>query len=201
MATNSGPNAINNGEIRNPNDLLEAIKARPHETFEKIRDLGAENILLKNENAALRLEMEEMVEENRERDKRRGEQFQATLAQLYSVQEAKETVLHVCIGRLQDDICELRGGGRVMHGSWFSDEEFQAGSELVASGEITWNELVDRKVMARHAPAANSSGSTEDDIKDKVEARDDAGNGNGRATGKESQPWNPNAVLFPSSSR
>ena len=120
------------------------MQAHPNKTFTAIRALGNDNIRLNTLTQELENQLEEMSEEN----KNFGDQMIKKLHEMFESQNRKEMALHACIDRLENEICRLRGGGKMMHGIWFSDEEFVVATQLIEAGQTEWDKIVENKLAA-----------------------------------------------------
>jgi hypothetical protein len=190
----NGSIVINNGpgyHLRNPTDLLEAMQAHPNETYSNIQALGRDNINLKQELVNLRVEMDNRMEENRIANMKHGQEMAVNLDQFFEASSSKVVPLLACVDRLQNEICRLKGGGKMMHGAWFSDEEFSAAVQAISAGETNWDILSANKLAAQQISGDYTYGNQEGhDIKGKGKANE----GTGEAKGKKKPLWNPNAV-------
>ena len=182
-------NGIFGFQARSPIDLLEAIQAHPDETFVNIRVIGNENIRLKQNILNLKQEMNQ----NRERHRKDAEAMNGKIQQLFSIETTMQTVLRATVERLENEVCRLRGGGRVVQGVWLDDDEFAASAQAVLAGETNWDDCIRGRVATfRQACIDASNGSSEEeDVQGKGKGTD------GTANDEKKPSWNPNAVSLP----
>ena len=160
---------------------------RPEETLAKIRAMGNENIRLNDDF----LKVKQELGQNREREARHAEALNATIHELFDVESSMHGILYATIDRLENEVCQLRGGGRIVQGVWLDDEEFAAASQVISKGDATWHDYVTGKLACYQAFGDVSDGSEEE--------QNIEGNGNQKARSQNMKEkirpaWNPNAV-------
>lgn len=132
--------------------------------------------------------MESRTEEDRERNKNHNEDIMEKFDRILGMEWCKQNLLHICIDRLENEICLLRGGGRIVQGVWLSGEEFTIAHQGVTDGEYNWDEYLANKLAAEQGSGSTSNGSEQGDVK---------GMGKWKGKGEEKPRWNPNAVSSP----
>jgi hypothetical protein len=195
-------------QIRNPIDLLEVIQAHPTETFTRIQDLGRENIRLEDEIKFLRNENKFTQDSKDRAHKNHSDTMVAHFDAILRYEWCKQNLLHSCTERLENQIVQLKGGGRMVQGEWMSEASYAAleqtaldaqggvGAQtgLGIQGENNWDELVAQKLFTEaeaepQSPTAWNGSEEGEEVK-----------GKGKAKEKLAPLLDPNAVgLQPSS--
>ena len=184
-------------QIRNPIDLLEVIQTHPTETFTRIQDLGRENICLKDEMKFLRNENKFTQDSKDQAHKNHSDTMVAHFGAILHYEWCKQNLLHSCIERLENQIVQLKGGGKMVQGEWISEASYAALEQTAfdtqggvgaqtglgiqdgvgAQGENNWDELVAQELSTEAEAEAQSptvsNGSEEgEDVKGKGKVKE-----------------------------
>ena len=191
-------------QIRNPVDLFEVIQAYPTETFTRIQDLGRENICLKDEIKFLRNENKFTQDSKDRAHKNHSDTMMAQFDIVLYYERCKQNLLHSAIERFENQIIQLKGGGRMVQGEWMGEEAYVASeqtafgiqqgageqTDLAIQGKNEWDVLVAQQLSLEAEAKAKSPTPSNDS--DEVEGVKDKGKDKGKE--KPLPQLDPNAV-------